>query len=625
MNAGVPAKSGLAARLEPRDAREDTRRQQLIEATVAVIGKRGYARTTLAHVTDHAKLSRGIANFYFKSKEALLLAALEHLTREYAGVWRKALAEAGPTAAARIDALIAAEFGPKVCRRDRVAAWFAFYGEARARRAYARVYNAVEEDYYRELIGLIGALASEAGRDEGAEPIALGLSAMMSGFLQDYLMEPEGFDRETARAACRAYLASIFPGAYPGADADTPVRPVRVRPRSPEAVAPARNAATETLPAWTYRDAEFHALEREHIFKRTWQLVGHVSEMPEPGDYASLTVAGERAFVIRDEAGSLGAFVNTCRHRAAAVAPEDRGHCPRAIVCPYHGWTYGLDGRLKAVPANASFPELDPTAYGLVPLEHEVWHGWVFVRFAGDGPSVATMMAPYEAEIAPYRMADMVPDMKDVWTDTTDADWKNVMDNFLEGYHIPLGHPGLQRLFGGSYEVSTEDHGVARATSTLRPTPSAVWSERAYQALLPEVDHLPAERRRAWVYYSLFPNTTFNVYPHNVSYFQVLPLGPGRTRVRGRAFAHPDARPAMRAARWLGARINHQIYLEDDRLVRSVQGGLASTGHTVGVLSEKETCLRRFHDEVRRALPIASERTHPSARTLARGSGARRM
>ncbi|MGH6718689.1 MAG: SRPBCC family protein, partial [Alphaproteobacteria bacterium] len=150
-------------------------------------------------------------------------------------------------------------------------------------------------------------------------------------------------------------------------------------------------------------------------------------------------------------------------------------------------------------------------------------------------------------------------------------------------------------------------------TSTLRPTRSAAWSERAYQALLPEADHLPSERRRAWVYYSLFPNTAFNVYPHNVSFFQVLPLGPGRAMVRGRAYALADARPAMRAARWLGGRINHQIYLEDDRLVRSVQGGLASTGYAAGLLSDKEACLRQFHDDIRRALPIARERTRPVA------------
>ncbi|MEX2648190.1 MAG: SRPBCC family protein [Alphaproteobacteria bacterium] len=599
--------------VETRDQREDTRRLQLIEATVAVIGRRGYARMTLADVTDHARLSRGIANFYFKTKESLLLATLEHLTGEYAAAWRKALADAGPEAADRIDALIHSEFSPKVCRRDRVAAWFAFWGEARTRKAYARVCTTTDEQYFRAVVGLVEELTKETGTDIGAETIASGLCAMMDGFLHNYLLDPDGFDRAGARRACRVYLASLFPTAFRARieGDERPRRPVRAKAKSAEApsAAPANDA--ETLPAWTYRDAEFHALERERIFKRTWQLVAHVSELPGAGAYASLSVAGERAFVVRDGDGVPRAFHNTCRHRAACLAPADRGTCGRAIVCPYHGWTYGFDGRLMAVPAEPAFLGLDRADYGLVPLEHEVWQGFVFVRFGGDGPSVAAMMAPYATELAPYRLADMVPERPGVWSDTTDADWKTVMDNYLEGYHIPVGHPGLQRMFGGTYEVDAKDHGVARATSTLRPTPSSVWSERAYQRLLPEVVHLDEDRRRAWTYYSLFPNTAFNVLPHNVSFFQVLPLGPGRAMVRAAAYSLPDARPAMRAARWLGGRINHRVYLEDDRLVRSVQGGLGSTVYRGGLLSDKEICLRQFHGELRKRLPIARQAERP--------------
>lgn len=597
---------------EGRDVREDSRRQQLIEATIAVIGKRGYARMTLADVTDQAKVSRGVANFYFKSKEALLLATLEHLTEEYAAIWRRAIAEAGPDAGARLDALIEVEFSTKVCRRDRVAAWFAFWGEARTRKAYARVCTVTDDEYYQAMVGLIAELARQTGRDPAsAEPVASGLGAMMNGFLHDYLLGADGFDRAAARRACRTYLASLFPAAFQDrVERDEGPRRV-ARPRAPK-VADDPAVGVETLPAWTYRDAGFHALEREHVFKTTWQLVGHASEVPRAGDYASLTVAGERAFVVRAEDGTLRAFVNTCRHRAACVAPAERGHCNRAIVCPYHGWNYGFDGRLVSVPDEASFPGLDRARHGLTPLDLEVWNGFVFVRFGGAGPSVAAMMAPYEAEIAPYRLAEMVPEGDRVWSDTTDADWKNVMDNYLEGYHLPVGHPGLQRLFGGTYEVATAAHGASRATSTLRAEPSRVWSERAYQHLLPEAAHLPADRRRAWVYYALFPNTAFNLFPHNVSFFQVLPLGAGRTMVRARAYSLPDDRRAMRAARWLGQRINHRVYLEDDVLVRSVQGGLASTGYRAGLLSEHEACLRGFHDAMRRALPVARLRDRPT-------------
>src|SRR5690606_34778108 len=121
---------------------------------------------------------------------------------------------------------------------------------------------------------------------------------------------------------------------------------------------------TETLPGWTYDNAEFFALEREQLFLASWQLVCHVSEVAAPGDFATLNLMGERALVVRGDDGVLRAFYNVCRHRAAAVASGETGHCPGQLRCPYHGWVYGLDGRLKAVPGQQSFPELDKSEYG---------------------------------------------------------------------------------------------------------------------------------------------------------------------------------------------------------------------------------------------------------------------
>jgi phenylpropionate dioxygenase-like ring-hydroxylating dioxygenase large terminal subunit len=604
-------------RRTPSEGREDARRLQLIEATVATIAKRGYARTTLAHVTDQAKLSRGIANFYFKSKEALLLATLRHLIDDYRAFWRRALAEAGPSAADRIEALIRAEFHPRICRRERVAAWFAFWGEARTRRAYSQVCAAADLEHFKVLSGLVQDLIDAHGPATlRAEAVASGLGAMMSGFLQDYMLDADHFDRATARRTCVLFLAGMFPAAFDAsseAAAPTP-RPRRARA---EPAGAASASAAETLPAWTYNDPAFHALERSRIFRRTWQFVCHANDVAEPGAYASLAFAGERVFVVRGRDGVIRGFHNTCRHRAACVATGSSGRFARAIVCPYHGWTYDLDGRLALVPGHETFPHLDRAAFGLVAVEVEVWQGLVFVRLGGTGPTVATLMAPYAAELLPYRIAEMRGERPDFWVADSAADWKNVMDNYLEGYHIPIGHPGLQRLFGGSYRVETAPHGVARAFSVLRGEPSRAWSERAYQRLLPEVADLPQGWRRAWVYYSLFPSTTINVAPHAVNLFQILPAGPGRTVVRGRNYVLPDDRRSMRAARWLGSRINARVYREDDALVRSVQGGLESGAYEAGRLAETEVCLRRFHDEIRAAIPAARERARPTPERMA--------
>jgi phenylpropionate dioxygenase-like ring-hydroxylating dioxygenase large terminal subunit len=372
----------------------------------------------------------------------------------------------------------------------------------------------------------------------------------------------------------------------------------------------------ETLPAWTYDNAEFFQLERGHLLLNNWQIVGHISELRRPGDFLTLNIVGERALVVRDADGELHAFYNTCRHRAAAVVNGSNGNCGHALRCPYHGWTYDLQGKLKAIPGEASFPAIDKSAFGLKRIDLETWQGFVFVRFRSGGPSVAERMAPYAQELSAYRFAEMEP-IGRPWTGEVDVDWKNVMDNFLEGYHVPTGHPGLYRLFGSRYDVETRPGDVSRAMHWMRDKPSANWSERHYQKLLPAMDHLPKDRQRAWTYYTLLPNQALDAYPDRVDFFHILPLAPGRTRMRGRAYGLPGASREIRATRYLGSRINHLVYLEDNDLITSVQQGLASESYVAGVLSEKETCVLQLHDMVRRALPVARLHSPPTAGTMA--------
>jgi phenylpropionate dioxygenase-like ring-hydroxylating dioxygenase large terminal subunit len=375
-------------------------------------------------------------------------------------------------------------------------------------------------------------------------------------------------------------------------------------------------APAETLPGWTYGNAEFYELEKRHLVLSNWQVVGHVSELRNAGDYVTLDIVGERAFVMRGEDGALRAFHNVCRHRAAAVVRGDTGNCGHAVRCFYHGWTYGLDGRLKAVPGEAGFPGLDKGRFGLKPIEFEVWQGFVFVRFAGGGPSVAERFRPYERELVAYRGPEMEP-LGGRWDVEIAVDWKNVMDNYLEGYHVPVGHPGLFRLFGNNYEVEVQEGNVNRAVGRLRDKESAHWSERAYQRLRPPASHLDAELAGSWRYYALLPNVAFDVYPEFMDFFHIVPLAPGRARLRGRVYGLPGADRALRAVRRLIYRINRQVQREDEGLVESVQAGLGTSAYGSGYLSEKEACLRQLHDMVRAALPVARQPTAPAPGTVA--------
>lgn len=372
-----------------------------------------------------------------------------------------------------------------------------------------------------------------------------------------------------------------------------------------------------TLPAWTYNNAEFFALEKEAIFMRTWQIVGHVSELRRPGDYLRFDLLGESAIVLRDNEGKLQAFHNVCRHRAFRLLGEPAGRCEGLIRCRYHGFTYSLKGRLMAVPGEQEFDGIDKSELGLVPIELDVFLGFVFIRFADDGgPRVAEQLAPFRDALALYRTEEMEP-FGAVSTTDIRADWKVAVDNNTEAYHVPIGHPGLQRLYGTTYTLEVQPLGVSRGGGPLRDQISSNWSERHYQKLLPDVAHLPAERKRSWLYYSMFPNLAFDIYPDQIDFFQYLPVSPGRSMSRSRSFVLADDRREMRAARYLNIRINRQIAFEDVELVEGVQHGLGSRSYQTGPLSRKEARVRQFQELIRERIPVAACIDPPEAGTVA--------
>jgi len=365
-----------------------------------------------------------------------------------------------------------------------------------------------------------------------------------------------------------------------------------------------------SLPAWTYSDPEFFELEKERVFASAWQVVCHKSDIPNAGDWHSLDYIGESVIVVRGRDQRLRAFANVCRHRGSRLLDGTSG-CARKLVCPYHAWTYDLDGSLAGVPDSESYPGLDKARHGLAPVASEVWRGFVFVRLVDEGPSVAEMMAPYEAMIEPYRFEDLRA-LGRVTFRPRGVNWKNIGDNYSDGLHITVAHPGLTRLFAKSYGVEAQEH-VDRMWGELQDRPSAKWSERAYQGLLPPVPHLPADRHRRWMYFKLWPNVAFDIYPDQIDFMQWLPISPTESLIREIGYAIPDGRREMRAARYLNWRINRQVNAEDTVLIARVQQGMASRSFSVGPLSEKEVCLRHFCRRMRELIPAAREERRPPA------------
>lgn len=204
---GEPEKRG-------RKASKEVRQLQLIEATIDSLAKRGYAETTMADVADGAGLSRGIVNFYFESKEKLLIATLQHMYDEYSAHWRASLQKAGDDPARQLQVLVWADFDRSICNKRKLAAWLAFWGEAKSRPVYQALSSSRDAYYQQVFIDLCTTLKQSGGYAYEPQVMALALSAMLEGLWLRLMMGTEDTTRETALQAANVFLAAAFPKHY---------------------------------------------------------------------------------------------------------------------------------------------------------------------------------------------------------------------------------------------------------------------------------------------------------------------------------------------------------------------------------------------------------------------------
>ncbi|HSG56979.1 MAG TPA: aromatic ring-hydroxylating dioxygenase subunit alpha [Paracoccaceae bacterium] len=369
-----------------------------------------------------------------------------------------------------------------------------------------------------------------------------------------------------------------------------------------------------SLPAWTYNDADFMALERKHLFLPAWHLVCHVADIPKVGDYQTFAMMGERALVVRGRDGAIRAFHNVCPHRAARLVDGDRGNCGGRVTCPYHAWSFGLDGSLLSVPFIEEYEDFSKADFGLFPLEHGIKDGFIYVRFADGGENLEDYLAPVAEEMALYRFAEMEP-LVPVRSRIREVNWKNASDNYVDALHVRVAHPGLNALVRDSYRL-TVDRGVDKIFAEAGAGKSAHASVQAYRQALPVVEHLPVERQKMWTYYRLFPALMFDVYPDQIDFMQFIPLTATTCILRDGAYALPDSRREMKAARYLNQRINRDVNMEDKSLIERVQDGMGSSRFEQGPLGRNEICLRAFAQRMRATIPICAERERPSSARL---------
>jgi choline monooxygenase len=348
-------------------------------------------------------------------------------------------------------------------------------------------------------------------------------------------------------------------------------------------------ARASTLNASRYFTPETFEEEKKRIFSSTWQVAGHAHQVARPGDYFTIELLGEPLLLVRGDDGFLRGFYNVCRHRAGNPAT---GCGNRKIFrCGYHGWTYRLDGALLVTPEFDGVEHFDPREFGLFPIQVAEWFNLVFVNLDPEAGPLQEHLAELSAQAEKFDFRRMkfferrTYDMK--------CNWKTYIDNYLEGYHLPSVHPGLNReLNYNSYTVETHQHYV-RQWSPIRGAQPGDGTPRHYQ---------PAQEDLTADYFWGFPNWMLNCYPDNVSLNIILPLEPERTLAIFEWYL-PEENLDSEAAR-KSVDFSDEIQKEDVAICEIVQKNLHSRSYHSGRYSVKqEKGVHAFHRMYRELMP----------------------
>ena len=369
----------------------------------------------------------------------------------------------------------------------------------------------------------------------------------------------------------------------------------------------------KSLPGWTYTSEAFFELEKTELILKNWQLVCHISNIPKAGDYFTFEIFNERVFVIRGEDKNVRAFHNFCSHRGTKLIDETSGTCKGKITCPYHAWGYDFNGNLIKVPYENQFIDFNKNEHKLKSVEMEIFQGFIFVKLIeSDVPTVNSQFAPYLDEISQYKLNEMEP-LGRITMRPRNVNWKQIADNYVDALHIPVAHPGLSGLVGKSYgvEVSPNNGYIHKMWGDGKNSRENNLSNKLYDKYLPYMDHLPKNKQRYWVYYRLWPNLAFDIYPEQMDFMQFIPIDAKTTMIREIAYALPDDRRETKAAQYLNWRINRQVNNEDTKLINLVQEGMNTNNFKSGPLASSEVCLIDSANKIREAIPLSSQETEP--------------
>jgi choline monooxygenase len=339
-------------------------------------------------------------------------------------------------------------------------------------------------------------------------------------------------------------------------------------------------AEASTIPASWYVDPRIFELEGINVFGRNWQLVARTDQVASPGQFVRAEIAGEPVVVVRGGDGVLRAFLNVCRHHAAAVVTEPCGQAS-ILQCPYHGWKYGLDGSLKGMPEFDGVQNFDRAQNGLVPVRVETWECFVFVNLGSAAPALRDFLGGLVQRMAPLGIGKL--HYFDRRTYDIRCNWKVFVDNYLDGgYHVPYLHKALNSVLDyRQYTIENEDR------YCLQSSPMVASDEDAATGATRKGD-------RAW-YFWQYPNLMINCYEGYMDTNYVIPLDADHCRVIF-DFYFSNVSEARHEHNTQSVEVGNRVQDEDLGICEGVQRGLKSRAYRAGRLSvRREAGEHLFH------------------------------
>jgi TetR/AcrR family transcriptional repressor of bet genes len=496
-------------------------------------------------------MSPGIVRFYFDSKAAMLVASLQFLAAEFEEQVLVPVTRLRATPVAALQLLVDLYLDPDIASPRKVSVWYAFWGEASSRQEYYDICGQKDESFAKLVHELIENLINQTSQTH-LEPdgVALGLIGALEMLWQDFAFQTEeAIDRGAAKERCMAYLRSVFPGQF----------------------ATNRLAPRARLSSWAYADSRTLAMERELMFHGAWSFAGHESQLAHPGDFFALDVGSERAVVVRDAVGRIRAFRNACPESLHTLIVNRSGRID-SIECKSHGLKFGLDGRRTDMASMPNLTALDMhqvagliflrsplPKMGFAPLTHVVLN-------SEPGAGLMLLGAPLEISVS--------------------ADWKVVVEQWLEGWNAPLPVDGLNGL-----------------SDALPALGSSSWSVANYLRLV------DCAEENVWHRQFLAPNQLFESRPDGLSVIQALPVAAGRCLVRRFDYTLMAPDDAARAAAYLAGRVGAQARRATLEMAESIQRGMIEFGYEADVATSASPAVAWFHARLTALIPaLARER-----------------